>query len=52
MKKTSDAIADFDKSIELNPEYFKAYLRRGDVRNATGDFDGAALDYKRVLELD
>lgn len=46
------AIEDFDKSIELNENYFKAYLRRGDSKFALSDFDAAAADYQRVMELD
>ena len=41
LKKHTEAIADFDKSIELNPNYFKPYLRRGDSRNDQGDFEAA-----------
>lgn len=48
----SKAIEDFDKSIELNENYFKAYLRRGDSKFALSDFDAAAADYQRVMELD
>jgi DnaJ family protein C protein 7 len=40
-KEYSKAVEDFDRSIELNDKYFKAYLRRGDVRMEQGDFDGA-----------
>lgn len=52
MNKNEDAQNDFTKSIELNPQYFKAYLRRGDARNQIGDFEGAEADYRKVAELE
>ena len=48
----SNAIKDFDRSIELDNRYFKAYLRRGDSKSAQGDFDSACADYQKVMELD
>ncbi|CAK58586.1 unnamed protein product (macronuclear) [Paramecium tetraurelia] len=52
LKDHRKAVDDFDKSIELNDRYFKAYLRRGDSRQELGDLDGAQGDYQKVMELD
>ncbi|CAD8059216.1 unnamed protein product [Paramecium sonneborni] len=52
LKDHRKAVNDFDKSIELNDRYFKAYLRRGDSRYELGDLDGAQSDYQKVMELD
>lgn len=43
---------DCNKSIELNDKYFRAYLRRAEVKMKTEDFDGAVGDYYRVKEID
>jgi Tfp pilus assembly protein PilF len=52
MRKNDDAIKDFTKSIELNPHYYKAYHRRGDVYNTNSDFDSAEMDYRKVMEME
>lgn len=52
MRKTEEAIKDFTKSIELDPQYFKAYLRRADAHDANGDFEAAMQDYRKVMELE
>ena len=51
-KKDKDAIADYDKAIELNPKYTEAYLSRGETKERLKDYDGATSDYKKVIELD
>lgn len=43
---------DVNLSIELNEQYFRAYLRRADIKMKLGEFDGAIADYSRVKELD
>jgi len=45
LKKYQEALNDCNKAIELNPEYAKAYLRRGDIKMELKDFDGATRDY-------
>jgi Flp pilus assembly protein TadD len=44
-------MADLTKDIELAPRDEAAYLERGIVRGAKGDFDRAIGDFSRVIEL-
>ncbi len=43
------AIADFSKSIRLNPKDTAAYLARGDARNFNQDHESAIADYNAVM---
>ncbi|NJR21813.1 MAG: serine protease [Richelia sp. CSU_2_1] len=45
------AIADFDRAIALNPNYFEAYNDRGWARYELGDKQGAIADYDRTLKI-
>ncbi|HXY90760.1 MAG TPA: tetratricopeptide repeat protein, partial [Xanthobacteraceae bacterium] len=45
------AIADFNKVIELNPNYAKAYINRGNAYDNKGDHDRAIADYNKAIEL-
>ena len=45
------AIADFDRGIELNPNYAEAYFLRGVAKVMLGDHDGAIADYDQAIEL-
>jgi hypothetical protein len=46
------AIADFDKAIDLNPRYAKAYGGRGVTRLLQGKDAEAEKDFKTCAELD
>jgi tetratricopeptide (TPR) repeat protein len=46
------AIADFDKAIELNPEYAVAYNNRGFVYQNQGEHDKATADFDEAIALD
>jgi len=46
------AIADFNKTIELAPQFAKAYGDRGIVRLMRGENAQAELDFKKCFELD
>ncbi len=46
------AISDFNKAIELKPEYARAYLMRGRAYAALGDNDHAKADRDKALELE
>lgn len=50
--KLSEAIADFDRSIEIAPEYPDAYINRGIAYEGKGLWDKAIADYNRVLAID
>jgi len=52
LKKFQEALTDCNKAIELNKDYAKAYLRRGDIKMELKDFDGATRDYHQANELD
>lgn len=46
------AIQDFDKAIELNPDYTTAYNNRGFAYYKLGKYDLAIQDFDTVIELD
>jgi len=52
MKKSKEAIADCDKAIELNENYAKAYIKRGDIRTESEEFEEALKDYKQAKQVD
>ena len=43
---------DYTKTIELNPEYVRAYVNRGLAYFSNNEFDRALKDYTKALELD
>ncbi len=45
------AIQDFDKAIELNPEYPDHYYNRGSAFDEQGEYEKAIQDYDRAIEL-
>ncbi len=45
------ALADFDKAIEMRPNYANAYYGRGVVKKATGDLDGAITDLTKAIQI-
>ncbi len=46
------AIADFNKSIELNETYSLAYNNRGATFARKGDFDQAIVDFDKAIEIE
>ena len=46
------AISEFDKAIELDPDYAEAYSNRGIAYGSQGDFDSAMTDFNKAIELD
>jgi tetratricopeptide (TPR) repeat protein len=54
LKKSRDfdkAIAAFDKTIDLNPNWLSAYFGRGASHEEKGDRELAAADYRKTLEF-
>lgn len=49
--KITEAIADFNRSIEIAPEYPDAYLNRGIAYEVKKLWDKAIADYNQVLEI-
>ena len=45
------AIADFERAIEINPQYANAYSNRGFAKSRLGDYEGAMADYERAIEI-
>ncbi len=47
-----DAIAQYSRAIELDPDYEKAYVSRALAYSGTGEHKSAAEDYDRALVFD
>lgn len=45
------AKADYNKAIEINPEYGNAYNNRGNIQARQADYKGAIKDYNRAIGL-
>ena len=52
VKNYAGAIVDFNKAIELNPEYVRAYYERGRTQARLGNYDSAIASCTQVLEMD
>ena len=50
--KFKDAIADFDKALELDPALVEAYVERGVLFANNKRYDDAIGDYTRAIEMD
>lgn len=46
-----NAIPDFDKTIELNPNYTEAYIHRGLSYYGLGQYERAIKDFDKAIEL-
>ena len=51
LKQYERAIQDFDKAIQLNPNYDKAYNNRGGAFYNLGQYARAVQDFGKALEL-
>ncbi len=47
-----EAIADFDKAIEINAQLFYAYHKRGHAKFALGNYEAAIVDYDKAIKID
>ena len=52
LKEYSEAIADYDKAIELDPNFAEAYYARGLTYRELGKEEEAKKDFKKAQELD
>ena len=50
-KEYIKALTDINKAIELNPDFAKAFARRGNIRYHLEEFSEAMKDYNRAKEL-
>jgi tetratricopeptide (TPR) repeat protein len=47
----ANALDRFNRAISMNPQYFQAYIERGNVKDAIHDFAGAIADYTTAISL-
>ena len=52
LKKYKEAIEDFDKAIEINPNFAEAYRGRARVKEILGDTEGARQDRKTADKIE
>jgi len=50
--KYKDAIYEFNRAIEADKNFAKAYNSRGVVKEMIGDFRGAIKDYTSAIEIE
>ena len=51
MKDYEGAINDFNKALDLNPNYRVIYYDMGSARSKLKDDEGAIADYDRAIEF-
>jgi DnaJ family protein C protein 7 len=49
--KNDAALEDLSKAIECNPDYSKAYMKRGEINTIIEDFEEAVRDYANVERI-
>ena len=47
-----EAIADFDKAVQLNPETLYTYYKRGEAKATLGEHEAAIADFDKAIQLD
>jgi tetratricopeptide (TPR) repeat protein len=47
-----NAIADYTRAIEIDPNDAWAYCNRGGAYDEKGDYDKAIADYTQAIEID
>ncbi|MCA9891205.1 MAG: tetratricopeptide repeat protein, partial [Anaerolineae bacterium] len=52
LKQYEQAIADYDKAIQLEPQYASAYYNRGLAYYMLNEYDLAIADYEAALKFD
>ena len=52
MQKDQEALADFNKAIQLKPDYYEALLNRGVIyTDRLAQYEKAIADFRQVLRL-
>jgi tetratricopeptide (TPR) repeat protein len=51
LENYENALIDYDRAIELRPEYPEAYLLRGQVYDFLDEHEEAVADYTKAIEL-
>jgi Tfp pilus assembly protein PilF len=49
--RISEGLADLAMSLDINPRQPDLYLKRGEIRHAEGDQEGACYDWRKALEM-
>jgi serine/threonine protein kinase len=53
LNDTKGALADYNKAIEIKPQYAGAYINRGNLKtDKLNDTKGALADYNKAIEID
>jgi|GEM_PF-2018428 len=52
LSRYEEALLDYDKAIELDPDVATAYNNRGSVKNKLQRYEDALLDYDKAIDLD
>ena len=52
LAKMNDAMPDFNRAIQLKPEFGNAYFNRAGLYYIMGDTQSACIDWKKAMELD
>jgi tetratricopeptide (TPR) repeat protein len=47
----NEALADFNKAIELKPEYIDALDRRAVLKRGLGDYNGSIQDAEKIIDI-
>lgn len=50
-EKYREAITEFDKAINIDPNYMMAYQNRGEAKRQIGDNAGSCSDWRKCIEL-
>jgi len=50
-KKYDDAVTNYDRAVGLRGDFFYYYLQRGMARNELGQYDAAAADLEKSIEM-
>ena len=45
------AISDYDRALQLRPDYAEAFANRATARQSSGDLTGAVLDLESALRV-
>ncbi len=46
-----EAIADYDKAVKINSQFFYAYYKRGNAQSALGNHEAAIADYNKAVKI-